>query len=195
MRRIAIAATLVVITACTPASDSSSPTRTSSSSPSPATSPRHEDATTAQYRAAVTTSLADQKTAGLTETWQDSSGRLTLVQAYDPDTGTAASHDAQTDAYDQIDPADLMPQRLLDELDSLGSGEGYDIGAVTSPSPGVFRVTNQYADEPYQVTYTLDNLGRISTATVTGSADISGTAQFQYLITSLGHEALVRAGD
>jgi hypothetical protein len=204
MRSLAAVAALLTLAACAASPDgtdnspSAAPSVATSATPLPTETfaPNDIDSeAAAAYRAALEASQKAMLAVGLTEVWRDDSGTLTLVQVYDPIRKVAATHDFVQRSHDEIDVSLLMPQSLTDELNSLERNDGFDIGSVSSPQPGVFVIENQYADEPYQVRYTVDSDGRIATARVTDGATITGSGVFSYAVTEDGRQALLLLQD
>mgnify|MGYP006273889301 CR=1 FL=1 len=204
MRSLVAVALLLTLTACAASPDgsadspSASPFVATSATPIPTETFAPNDIdpdAAAAYRAALELSQQAMLTVGLTEVWRDDSGTLTLVQVYDPVRKVAATHDFVQRSHDDIDVSLLMPQSLMDELDSLERSDGFDIGSVASPASGVFVIENQYADEPYQVRYTVDSEGRIATARVTDGAAVTGSGVFSYSVTEDGRQALLLLQD
>ena len=135
MRRSAVAIALVLglaLTGC--GSKSASPdasgtdvSMSESADPSVSYAPNDidKDAATA-YREALTKSMDGAKATGLTELWSDETGALETVLAWDPATNMAVQSDLINEDTEEIDLEGLMPQSLLDELDSLESNAGDD---------------------------------------------------------------------
>ena len=153
-----------------------------------------KDAATA-YRDALNKSVESAKANGLTELWSDETGALETVLAWDAAKNIAVQSDLINEDTEEIDLEGLMPQSLLDELDSLESNAGDDFGSVKSTGKGVFVITNFIEDINYVTTYEVDSQGRIAKATSMADGEAAGTAVFEYTVTKEGKAALAAVAE
>lgn len=144
------------------------------------------------YRAALEKSYAATKTLGLTELWSDDGSTVATVLAWDPKTATGVQDDLENGEVDKIDFESMMPQANIDELDGLEANTGFDVGSLSSPSPGVFVVTIAIDESSMITTYTIDNQGRIASAVATIDNEPAGSATFVYSVTAEGMAALAK---
>jgi hypothetical protein len=144
------------------------------------------------YRAALEKSYAATKTLGLTELWSDDGSTVATVLAWDPKTATGVQDDLENDEVDKIDFESMMPQANIDELDGLEANTGFDVGSLSSPSPGVFVVTIAIDESSMITTYTIDDQGRIASAVATIDNEPAGSATFVYSVTAEGMAALAK---
>ena len=148
-----------------------------------------EPAAETAYRSALEASSASARESGLTELWYDTDKDLVQIVVQEPKSKRFVSYDVTDEALYPIDETAMMPTRLLAELDGLIKG-GLDQGSVVTSPSGGFIITNIIDLTVYITTYTLDDAGRIATASIIADDEPLGTVTYNFLITTEGGKAL-----
>ncbi len=148
-----------------------------------------EPAAQVAYRSALEASRKSAGTDGLTELWYDTDKELVQIVVQDPKSKKFVSYDVTDETLYPIDGSAMMPARLLAELDGLITGE-LDKGSVMTANAGGFVITNTIDLIEYVTTYTVDDAGRIATASIIADDEPLGNVTYSFTITAEGKKAL-----